>query len=199
VPVSGSTSGTYTTSIPTNALTTGPAGGNTATATASLTVTAPVAPTVAAAFSPGSVDTNAKSTLTITLSNSNGYALTQANLVDTLPSGISVATTPAAASTCGGSLTAGSGTETLSAATIPANGSCNITLSVSSGTAGSYTNTIAANSLKTAQNASNSSGASGTLTVTASSHGGGALDWRDLAFIAGVLVLVARRRLPLPS
>jgi hypothetical protein len=130
------------------------------------------------------------------LSNSNGYALTQANLVDSLPGGITVATTPAAANTCGGALTAGSGTETLSAATIPANGSCNITLTVSSGTAGSYTNSIAANALTTAQNTSNSAGASSTLTVTASSHGGGALDWYDLAFIAGVLTRVARRRLP---
>jgi hypothetical protein len=147
------------------------------------------------AFSPGSVNTNTKSTLTITLSNSNGYALTQANLADALPSGITVATTPAAASTCSGSLTAGSGSETLAGATIPANGSCNITLSVSSSAAGSYTDTVAANALTTAQNASNSASASGTLTVTAPSHGGGALDWLDLALFAGTLAFsVSQRR-----
>jgi hypothetical protein len=195
LPVSSSTTGTYTNTIPANALTTGPAGGNTATATASLNVTAPTAPTVAVAFSPSSVNTNTKSTLTITLANSNGYALTQANLADALPTGITVATTPAAATTCAGSLTAGSGTETLAGATIPANGSCNVTLTVSSSAAGSYTNTVAANSLTTAQNASNSASAAGTLTVAAPSHGGGALDWLDLAFVAGALGFsVSQRR-----
>ena len=206
LPVSSSTAGTYTNSIPANALTTGPAGGNTATATASVTVSAPVAPTVSAAFAPASVSTNTKSTLTITLSNSNAYALTQATLTDTLPSGVTAATSPAAANTCNGTLTAGSGTETLASGTIPANGSCTITLSVSSTATGTYTDTIAASSLTTAQNASNTATSSATLTVTASSHGGGALDWLDLTFVAGVLAItrrqgwarsVARRRLPI--
>jgi serine protease len=193
LPVSSSTGGTYTNTIPANALTTGPAGGNTATATASVTVTAPVAPTISVAFAPSSVSTNSQSTLTITLSNSNAYALTKAALTDTLPSGVTVATSSTPANTCNGSLTAGSGTETLASATIPASGSCTITLSVSSSATGTYTDTIGASSLTTAQNASNTAGASGTLTVTAPSHGGGALDWLDLAFVGGVLALSRRR------
>jgi hypothetical protein len=205
LPVSSSTAGTYTNSIPANALTTGPAGGNTATATASLTVSAPVAPTISATFAPASVSTNSQSTLTITLSNSNAYPLTQAALTNTVPSGVTMATSPVPATTCNGSLTAGSGTEALAGGTIPANGSCTITLSVSSGAAGSYTDTIAANSLTTGQNASNTASASATLTVTAH-HGGGAIDWLDLTFMAGVLAIarrqawarsVARRRLPI--
>ena len=205
LPVSSSTAGTYTNSIPANALTTGPAGGNTATATASLTVSAPVAPTVSATFAPASVSTNSQSTLTITLSNSNAYPLTKAALTNTVPSGVTIATSPVPATTCNGSLTAGSGTETLAGGTLPANGSCTITLSVSSGAAGSYTDTLAAGSLTTGQNASNTASASATLTVTAH-HGGGAIDWLDLTCMAGVLAIarrqawarsVARRRLPI--
>jgi predicted ATPase len=66
-------------------------------------------------------------------------------------------------------------------------------VSVSSGTAGTYTNTIAASALTSAQKTSNTAAVSGSLTVTASSHGGGALDWMDLTFFAGVL-LAGRRR-----
>jgi hypothetical protein len=192
LPVASSTAGTYTNPIPANALTTGPAGGNTATASASVTVTAPAPPTLSAAFAPASVSTNTNSTLTITLSNSNAYALTQAALTNTLPSGVTVATSSTPANTCNGTVTAASGTATLAGGTLPANGNCTITLSVSSTAAGTYTDTLGANSLTTAQNTSNTASASSTLTVTAPSHGGGALDWLDLAFIAGVLA-VARR------
>ena len=193
VPVSSTATGSYPTTIAANALTTGPAGGNTATATATLTVTAPVAPTIAETFAPASVSTNTKSTLTISLSNSNAYALTQIALTDTLPSGLTIATSPVAANTCGGSLSASGGSAALTGGTIPASGSCTITLSVSSGTAGTYTNTIAAGALTSGQNASNTAAVSGSLTVTAS-HGGGALDWLDLTFVAGVL-LAGRRRM----
>jgi hypothetical protein len=80
----------------------------------------------------------------------------------------------------------------LSAATIPANGSCSVTLTASSGTAGTYTNTIAAGALTTAQNAANTVAVSGSLTVTAPS-GGGALRWIDLVFLAGMGVGGRRR------
>ena len=193
VPVSSTTAGSYTSNIAANALTTGPAGGNTATATATLTVTAPIAPTITETFAPASVSTNSNSTLTISLSNSNAYPLTQVALTDALPSGLSVATSPAATNTCNGSVSAGTGSAALASGTIPASGSCTITVTVSSGTAGTYTNTIAAGALTSAQQASNTAAATGSLTVTAPSHGGGALDWLDLTFFAGVL-LAGRRR-----
>jgi serine protease len=193
VPVSSTTGGSYTNNIAANALTTGPAGGNTATATATLSVTAPVAPTITEAFAPASVSTNSQSTLTISLSNSNAYPLTQVALTDALPSGLSVATSPAATNTCNGSVSSATGSAALASGTIPASGSCTITLSVSSGTAGTYTNTIAASALTSAQKASNTAAASGSLTVTAPSHGGGALNCLDLTFFAGVL-LAGRRR-----
>jgi hypothetical protein len=112
-------------------------------------------------------------------------------LADTLPSGLTLATSPAASDTCGGSVVAGSAG--LTAGTIPASGSCTISVSVSSGTTGTYTNSIAIGALTSAQGASNSAAAAGSLTVTAASHGGGALDWLDLTFVAGVL-LAGRRK-----
>jgi len=41
-------------------------------------VTSPIAPTITVGFSPVQVGENSKSTLTITLRNTNAYALTQA-------------------------------------------------------------------------------------------------------------------------
>jgi serine protease len=193
VPVSSTAGGSYTSNIAANALTTGPAGGNTASATATLSVTAPIAPTITETFAPASVNTNSNSTLTISLSNSNAYPLTQVALADALPSGLSVATSPAATNTCNGSVSSGTGSAALTSGTIPASGSCTITVSVSSATAGTYTNTLAAGALTSAQQASNTAAASSSLTVTAPSHGGGALDWLDLTFFAGVL-LAGRRR-----
>jgi hypothetical protein len=69
-----------------------------------------------------------------------------------------------------------------------------MTLSVKSATAGSYANAIAANGLSTAPAGGNSAGVSTSLTVTApSGGGGGAVEWLDLMFVAGVL-LAGRRR-----
>ena len=193
VPVTSTAVGSYTSNIAANALTTGPAGGNTATATATLTVTTPAAPTVTESFAPTSVSTNSKSTLSITLSNPNPYSLTGAALADSMPSGLSVASTPAASSTCNGSVATSGSSVTLSGGTLPASGSCTITLSVSSGSTGTYTNTLGTSALTTSQNVGNTAATSASLTVTASSHGG-ALDWLDLTVIAGVLGAGVQRR-----
>jgi serine protease len=184
--VSSATAGSYTNTIAANTLSTGPAGGNKASAAATLTVTSPIAPTITVGFSPVQVGENSKSTLTITLRNTNAYALTQAALTDSLPSNLSFATSPSASTTCSGSLSTTTGTAKLTGGTIPANGSCTLTLTVSSGTAGTYTNTLPAKALMTAQNASNTAASSATLTVTAPSGGGG-LNWFDLIFAAGVM------------
>jgi hypothetical protein len=67
-------------------------------------------------------------------------------------------------------------------------------MSVTSATAGTYTNTITANAVTTTPAASNSTAVSANLTVTApSKSGGGALDWLDMMFVAGVLLAVRRR------
>jgi hypothetical protein len=72
-------------------------------------------------------------------------------------------------------------------------------MSVKSATAGAYDNAIAANALSTASAGGNSASASASLTVTApSKSGGGALDWLDMMFVAGVL-LAGRRHAVRPS
>jgi uncharacterized repeat protein (TIGR01451 family) len=193
--VTSATAGSYTNTIAAHALSTAPAGSNAASAPgATLTVTVPVGSTVTQAFSPATIGQNGVSTLTITLSNSNAYALTNTALTDTLPSGVTIQSSPAASDTCGGSLSAASSSAKLSGATIPASGSCTITMPVTSATIGSYTNTIAANALTTTPAAGNSAAASATLSVTAAtkSGGGGALDWLDIMFVTGVLLATRR-------
>jgi serine protease len=157
-----------------------------------MTVT-PAAPSVAVAFAPASVPTNTASTLTITFNNTNDFALTQSSFTDTLPANLSVETSPAPTTDCpggSGTLTSSASGVTLAGANIPAAGSCNITLSVKSATAGTYTSTVAANALTTAPAGNNAASASASLTVTAPtpSKGGGAINWCDLLFAAGVLI-----------
>jgi serine protease len=191
-----------------SATTTAPAvGGSAASACiAPMTVT-PLAPVVGAAFSPASVAANASSMLVVTFINSNPFALTQSGITVSVPAGL-ILGSQAPASTCSGgalSLTSTSSGVTLSGANIPANGSCDVSFSVTSATDGVYAASIPANALVTGPAGSNVAPASATLTVAASTGtlvgdgnatvpgrgGGGDLDWMDIMLIAGVL-LVAR-------
>ncbi len=192
--VSSATAGSYTNTIAANALSTGPAGSNSTAASATLTVTPAIAPTIAQAFSPATVGENTASTLTINLNNTNPYALTRVALTDSLPSNLSVATSPSAANTCSASLSAATSAVKLTGGTIPAAGSCSVTVTVSSDSAGSFANILAANALSTAQNVGNTAASSATLTVTAPSGGGGALGLLDLTSVAGVAWAARRRR-----
>jgi serine protease len=170
-----------------------------------LTVTL-TAPTVSEAFSPASVAENVASTLTITFSNTNAFDLTQSSFTETAPANLDVQTSPAPTTTCtggSGTLTSSASAVSMAGANIPAKGSCSMTVSVKSAMAGSYANVIAAQALSTAPAGGNSAGASTSLTVTApskslaatasSKSGGGALDWLDMLFVAGVLLAVRRR------
>jgi hypothetical protein len=127
-------------------------------------------PSVAKAFSPSTIEVDAVSTLTITLTNPAAVASTlNANLVDTLPTGVIVAPTPNASTTCAsGTVTAaaGAGTVTLnSGAVIPAASSCTVTVGTTSATPGGYENVIAVGALQTSTGA-NSAAADATLNVT---------------------------------
>ena len=162
-----------------------------------MTVT-PAPPTITEAFSPASVDPNITSTLTITLSNANGFDLTQSNFTTSMPAGLSIETSPASSTTCtgtSGSLTTTTSSATLSGADIPPNGSCAITLSVMSTAAGTYASAIAVKALSTGPAGGNAAAVSASLTVTSppAKSGGGELDWLDMMFVAGVL-LVGRRQ-----
>ena len=155
-------------------------------------------PKVNATFSPTSVGENVASTLTITFENSNGFALTQSGFSETVPANLSIQTLPAPTTTCegaSGTLTNSASTVTMAGATIPAEGSCSIILSVKSAASGTYSNAIAAKALSTGPAGSNSAASSASLTVTApSKSGGGGLDWWDTMFVVGVLLAGRRHR-----
>ncbi len=149
--------------------------------TAAVTITVPpvcaapppvVLPTLVKAFNPGTITTGGTSTLTVTLGNANAAVATlTAPLVDTLPGGVVVANTPNANTTCGGAgaivAVAAASSVTLPAGrTIPANGTCTLTVDVTSALVGTYINTLPVGALVTS-NGNNPAPANATLTVIA--------------------------------
>jgi hypothetical protein len=178
----------------TSASSTAPTSAGSAACPTAVSVTV-AAPTVTEAFSPASMAPNATSNLTFTLGNTNAFALTQAQFLQSLPSGTSVLGT--ATTTCTGAsvLLSASGTSiALTGAVIPVSGSCTVTIPVTSTADGTYTSTVAAGALTTGPGGSNTATATATLTVVSPSHHGGALDWIDLTVIGGVLAAAALRR-----
>ncbi len=123
------------------------------------------APTIAKSFNPTAVTVGGVSVLTVTITNPSTTALTSAGLIDTYPAGLVNTAAPGGATTCGGSVTAApNGTGfTLAGATIPASGSCNVTVNVTITAPGPYVNTIPAGTLTDTQNVSNLAPASATL------------------------------------
>jgi uncharacterized repeat protein (TIGR01451 family) len=165
--ITAAAGGNYINSLSSGALVTD-TGSNTAPAIATLTVTpaAGAPPTLGKAFSPSTITAGGTSTLTLTLSNSGSAAASlTAPLIDTLPSGVTVSAL--GGNTCGGTVTGGKGssTVTLTGGSIPADGSCTVTATVSAPAAGSYFNSLAAGVLQTSKGNSTSP-AVATLTVT---------------------------------
>jgi uncharacterized repeat protein (TIGR01451 family) len=170
VDVTAPIGGSYINSMAAGALVTSN-GSNAAPAVATLTVIAHgvIAPTLGKAFSPPTISTGGSSILTITLSNAGTTTSLTEPLIDTLPSGMSVSSisgpvcgvTPSFANSLGVS------TVTLPAgASIPANGSCTVTATVTTSGAGNYINSLAAGALVTG-NGINAAPAIATLTVIA--------------------------------
>lgn len=112
------------------------------------------APGVTKLFTPGAIQTNGVSTLTITLSNGSASPATLTSaLTDALPAPLVLANPPGASTTCTqATLTAVAGAGSLSlgsGAQIPAQGSCAITATVIAHAAGTFTNVIPAGALQT--------------------------------------------------
>jgi uncharacterized repeat protein (TIGR01451 family) len=103
--------------------------------------------------------------MTITLTNPNATAITGAAFTDTYPA--SLVNNGGLVNNCGGSTTAGASTLTFTGGTIPANGSCTISILVTSATANTYTNTLANGSVTTTNAGSNVAAASANLSVFA--------------------------------
>ena len=100
-------------------------------------------PTITKAFSPTAIPSGGSSLVTLTLSNSNRFALTDGAFTDTLANMSAVA--GAVGGTCAGttpaSLIAGQTSLSFSGITIPANGNCTVAFSVTSIAAGGNNNT----------------------------------------------------------
>lgn len=133
----------------------------------------PQNPTISKAFSPNPIAVNATSTLTFTLTNPNSASLTGVKFTDTLPSGLEVAATPAASTTCGGSPswapTAGSTTLDFgqtTGATIAAGSSCTVSVDIKATTSGPHTN-VSGFVSSTESGTNSGSGGSATASLTA--------------------------------
>ncbi len=121
-------------------------------------------PTLAKAFSPATIAPGATSTLTFTLANPGPVALTGASFTDSYgASGLVNATPLVVGGSCTGvatGATAGGNSFNVTAAAIPANASCTITVMVTAAAVGSYDNTASGI-------ATNETGAAGTGSNTA--------------------------------
>ncbi|MDX2220918.1 MAG: hypothetical protein SF172_18020, partial [Burkholderiales bacterium] len=166
VNVTAATAGAYTNTIAIGGVQTANAGVNSTAGSAILNVLAP--PTVTKSYAPNPVVAGGTSVLTITINNPNSFAsMTGVAFTDTNPTNLLNTATPAGNSTCGGTVTANaSGTSVaLSGGTIPASGSCVITVNQSAATAGAYANTIAIGDVTTTNAGSNTAAANATLNV----------------------------------
>ena len=129
-------------------------------------------PSIVKSFSPLAISAGASSVLTIVLSNSNATVATlTGSLTDNLPAGVVVASVPNATTTCSGAappaaVAGGSAVSLLAGASIPANGSCSLSVSVTSALAGTYVNTIPVGALVTSAG-NNLAPAIATLNVVA--------------------------------
>lgn len=160
------TPGIYLNTIPVGGVSSLNGGSNTTAANASLTVLQ--GPGLTKAFSPTVITPNGLSTLTISLLNPTATALTAASVTDLLPSGLLIATTPAASTTCGGAVVAapGSNSVRLNGGTIPPSSLCAFQVNVTASAIGDYTNIIPAAALSSS-GGGNPNPAQADLSVTA--------------------------------
>jgi mucin-19 len=123
-------------------------------------------PSIVKAFDPVMISTGDTSTITFTLSNANPTSLTSATFTDSLTN-MSISGAQNAGGTCAGastnSFTNGTANLSFSGITIPASGSCTVTILITSSTAGTHPNT--ASGITTAETTIGAQSASVDLTV----------------------------------
>jgi uncharacterized repeat protein (TIGR01451 family) len=100
-------------------------------------------PTIGKQFGAATVPLNESTSLTFTLGNTNNSTLTGVGFSDTLPAGLVVSSPTGLTGTCGGTMTAAEGASTisLSGGSLPASGSCTVTVNVTGTKAGVQANT----------------------------------------------------------
>ena len=128
----------------------------------------------AKSFSPTEVQSGGRSTVTLTLDNTSGSALTGVSITDDLPKGMTLATPAKAYHTCDGNpqLTAVAGTQkvVLSGARIASKSTCAVLFDVVAKDPGPWVNTIGQGQLSADGNVKNSKPFGATLTTK---NGGG--------------------------
>jgi uncharacterized repeat protein (TIGR01451 family) len=177
VNVVASTVGTYQNVINPGDVSGMGSGGTSATnlVAASATLQVQNSAVISKAFASGNVDVGQVDRLTVTITNPNTIALSNAILADTLPTGVYLSATPNGATTCAaspGSTVAvsaipgpGGKTVQLTGAQIPATGACTFSVDVLSNTVASFTNVIADSSLKTDEGVTNAVSASASFST----------------------------------
>ncbi|MDO6514854.1 SdrD B-like domain-containing protein [Neptuniibacter sp. 2_MG-2023] len=184
IDVTTNTGGTYVNTIPAGAVV-ATSGGSSATneepASAELFAKEPLVTHVAfkdqtldagnpAGFTTDSATTLAgtPATMTIYIENPNDEAVSGMNLVDALPSGVTIAPTPNASTTCidGAVNATAAGTSVqLSGATLGATSSCTVSVDVISNVSGSYVNDIDSSEITTNEGVSNEEGTAAELII----------------------------------
>ena len=108
-------------------------------------------------------------TLTIRLENPNATDLTAVNFVDSFPAGLFVAPTPNASTTCAGGLVLApesAASISLTGATVPGSGNCDVTVDVISNIVDSYVNTIPAGDVNSAEGVTNDEPTNAELVIS---------------------------------
>lgn len=167
IDVTSATAGTYAnTTSGVNSNESSPAGPVSNTATLQVLG----GPTVTKSFSPSNIGKGQTSTLTITLSNPNSVAITGAAFTDTFPTNVTTAAITNTSTSCAsGTVGSTSGSVSLSGATIPANGSCTVSIATTSNVVNlvpGYVNTIGIGAVTTSNAGSNTAAVSATLIVS---------------------------------
>jgi uncharacterized repeat protein (TIGR01451 family) len=132
IPVTSSTAGSYTNTLPIKSLSNTQGVSNTSAATASLSVqTTIAAPTLTKSFSSSSVLLNATPSLRINIKNNALINLTNVSVTDNLPAGLTVNGTITKDINCqGGTLSNTATSATIAGTTIAAGATCLVTVPV---------------------------------------------------------------------
>lgn len=139
---------------------------------ATIVIEPEIAATVTKSFNPSTIPLGGNTTLRITIRNNAPYPLNNVSLTDTMPAAVAsllVAGTGTANTNCGVGATVTAtgdpGVVSLTGASIPPNSTCRVEIVVTGQAVGSYTNDIPANTLISAEGATNATPTSAVLSV----------------------------------